>query len=139
MVFVNAIRKHEDSPLRVFIVSNIAVYREHIATADSTLKPMRSLHIGNELECCACLSDFGLTAFAGPDVTVASTTERGARRWMAPELLSPEQFNMEFKRTRESDIYTFACICCEVFDDWSSYIALMIRFLGILWRTCAIF
>jgi serine/threonine protein kinase len=65
----------------------------------------------------ACLSDFGLTAFAGPDVTVASTTERGARRWMAPELLRPDLFNMEFRRTRESDIYAFACICCEVFDE----------------------
>jgi hypothetical protein len=54
MVFVNAIRKHEDPPLRVFITSNIAVYREHVTAADSTLKPIRSLHVGKDLVLDSC-------------------------------------------------------------------------------------
>ncbi|KAJ7266619.1 kinase-like domain-containing protein, partial [Mycena rebaudengoi] len=41
-----------------------------------------------------------------------STTWRGSSRWMAPELLNHE---LEFKRTRASDVYAFACLCVEIY------------------------
>lgn len=70
--------------------------------------------IGDEGEGQACLSDFGLSGFSGPEMTVISTMQRGATRWMAPELLQPEKFGLEFQRTRASDMFAFACVAYEV-------------------------
>jgi serine/threonine protein kinase len=41
----------------------------------------------------------------------ASTTQRGSARWMAPEL---HDYQLEFKHTKASDVYAFACLCIEV-------------------------
>ncbi|KAJ7263103.1 kinase-like domain-containing protein [Mycena rebaudengoi] len=62
----------------------------------------------------ARLADFGLAFFA--DATARSTTRDGARRWMAPELLRPECVGLStFQRTTASDIYSFACLCLELY------------------------
>ncbi|KAF8144229.1 kinase-like domain-containing protein [Mycena galopus ATCC 62051] len=56
------------------------------------------------------LTDFGLTGLI--DAETSSTGEskpRGSIRWMAPEL-----FRQPFQRTTASDIWAFACVCCEV-------------------------
>ncbi|KAJ7266623.1 kinase-like domain-containing protein [Mycena rebaudengoi] len=58
----------------------------------------------------ARLADFGLTVVI--DATKTSTTQRSSLRWMAPELLNHE---LEFKRTRASDVYAFACLCVEIY------------------------
>jgi serine/threonine protein kinase len=60
------------------------------------------------------LADFGLTVFA--DVTRQATTDHGGTvRYMAPELLFPQHFGMSsYKRTTQTDIYSFACVCIEV-------------------------
>ncbi|KAJ7266635.1 kinase-like domain-containing protein [Mycena rebaudengoi] len=59
----------------------------------------------------AQLADFGLAVVTDATIDTTSTTQRGSLRWMAPELLNPE---LEFKRTRASDVYAFACLCVEV-------------------------
>ncbi|KAJ7273254.1 kinase-like domain-containing protein [Mycena rebaudengoi] len=62
----------------------------------------------------ACLADFGLTSFT--DTTRATTTSHraGAIRWMAPELIDPDRFGLQFLRTTATDVYAFACVCLEV-------------------------
>ncbi|KAJ7210651.1 kinase-like domain-containing protein [Mycena rebaudengoi] len=64
----------------------------------------------------ACLADFGLTSFI--DTTAATTTSRraGSIRWMAPELIDPDRFGLQLRRTKASDIYAFGCVCFELFS-----------------------
>ncbi|KAJ7266652.1 kinase-like domain-containing protein [Mycena rebaudengoi] len=59
----------------------------------------------------AQLADFGLAVVTDATIGTTSTTRRGSSRWMAPELLNPE---LEFERTRASDVYAFACLCVEL-------------------------
>lgn len=64
------------------------------------------------------IADFGLTILE--DATLesdrkSSSQKSGTIRWMAPELLRPEDFAQEFRcHTVASDIYAFACVCLEV-------------------------
>lgn len=45
----------------------------------------------------------------------ASTHGGGAIRWTAPELIDPDEFDMENTRpTPASDIFSFACMLIEV-------------------------
>lgn len=61
----------------------------------------------------ACLADFGLSIFS--DATRSMTTNRGGSLyWMAPELLDPDRFGLQFARTPASDVYAFGCVCLEV-------------------------
>ncbi|KAJ7145907.1 kinase-like domain-containing protein [Mycena epipterygia] len=59
----------------------------------------------------ACLTDFGLSLYS--DLSGRSTSRGGSVRWMAPELIAPEEFNVSFRRTSCSDIYAFGCLCVE--------------------------
>ncbi|KAJ7083620.1 kinase-like domain-containing protein [Mycena belliarum] len=60
------------------------------------------------------LADFGLTVFA--DGPRARTNRGGSTRWMAPELLDPSSCGLEvFQRTFASDVYSFACVCLELY------------------------
>ncbi|KAF8183890.1 kinase-like domain-containing protein [Mycena galopus ATCC 62051] len=62
----------------------------------------------------ACLADFGLSNFS--DATSSMTTNRGGSSyWMAPELLEPERFCIQFARTPATDVYAFACVCLELY------------------------
>ncbi|KAG6854562.1 hypothetical protein C0991_004898 [Blastosporella zonata] len=52
----------------------------------------------------AVLSDFGLTVFGDATVATHSSNPHGSVRWMAPELLNPEIFDMErFIKTQARD------------------------------------
>ncbi|TDL14929.1 hypothetical protein BD410DRAFT_902853 [Rickenella mellea] len=65
----------------------------------------------------ACLADFGLTRFRDPQhSTWESTTgsSRGTIRWQARELLVPGDDGKTARPSRESDIYSFGCVCLEV-------------------------
>jgi len=60
----------------------------------------------------AQLADFGLAIVTDATLGATSTTQRGSLRWMAPELLD---YQLEFKRTKASDVYAFACLCIEIY------------------------
>jgi serine/threonine protein kinase len=60
------------------------------------------------------LTDFGLSEFQDFD-TSKSTTAGGNLAYNAPELLDPPHFQLaSFKRTKATDVYSFACLCYEV-------------------------
>ncbi|KAF8183830.1 kinase-like domain-containing protein [Mycena galopus ATCC 62051] len=64
----------------------------------------------------ACLADFGLSIFSDATATM-STTRAGSLYWMAPELLDPGRFGIEFTRTPASDVYAFGCVCFEMYTE----------------------
>ncbi|KAF9457392.1 kinase-like domain-containing protein, partial [Collybia nuda] len=64
----------------------------------------------------ACLADFGLSIISDATLSKESSNRHGSVRWMAPELLQPEAFELDrFVRTTASDIYAFGCVCLEVY------------------------
>ncbi|KAJ7353598.1 kinase-like domain-containing protein, partial [Mycena albidolilacea] len=62
----------------------------------------------------ACLTDFGLSIFSDATSTT-STNQGGSLYWMAPELLDPSQFGLNFARTPATDVYAFGCVCFELY------------------------
>ncbi|KAJ7233211.1 kinase-like domain-containing protein [Mycena rebaudengoi] len=64
----------------------------------------------------ACLADFGLATLTDATMPMFPTSSRaGSVRWMAPELLSPEHFGLEFRRTAATDVYAFGSVCIELY------------------------
>lgn len=62
------------------------------------------------------LADFGLAVFAESMSNANSSKRDGNIRWMAPELINAEQFGgTSCRPTYESDIYSFAIVCVEVY------------------------
>lgn len=78
-------------------------------------KTQRNILIGKQGQ--ACLTDFGLAAFVDSGTSVKTSNHAGSTRWMAAELLAWS--DVPFKRTRESDIWALACVCCEVRIIWN--------------------
>ncbi|TCD66580.1 hypothetical protein EIP91_001137 [Steccherinum ochraceum] len=79
------------------------------------------LHGGNILvDACGDvkLTDFGMSVAAdGTPYNYGSTHGGGAVRWTAPELIEPEEFGFPNRRpTVQSDVYSFACICVELYS-----------------------
>ncbi|KAJ7586435.1 kinase-like domain-containing protein [Mycena floridula] len=59
----------------------------------------------------ACIMDFGLSTIAASQMTSsASSNSAGTPAWQAPEILEYHGRN-----TQKSDMYSFACVCYEVF------------------------
>ena len=67
----------------------------------------------------ACIADFGLSRVAdtqGLRMTTSNTRPVGTARWLAPELLIGGG-----RSSKESDVYSYACVCYEVSPDMSAY------------------
>lgn len=61
------------------------------------------------------ISDFGLAVYAQAGSTKYGSSRGGNVRWLAPELIDPEQFGSDSTRpTFASDIYSLGCLCVEV-------------------------
>lgn len=62
------------------------------------------------------LTDFGMSVSAdGTPFNYGSQHGGGALRWTAPELMDGDEFGLPNRRpTRQSDVYSFACVCVEV-------------------------
>ncbi|TCD67327.1 hypothetical protein EIP91_000248 [Steccherinum ochraceum] len=64
------------------------------------------------------LTDFGMSVTAdGTPYNYGSVHGGGAVRWTAPELIEPEEFGLPNRRpTFQSDVYSFACVCIELYS-----------------------
>ena len=66
----------------------------------------------------ARLADFGLLTIISDHTNFTasnSSTNAGTTRWMSPELLNPEEFDLEkCQRTKESDCYALGMVLLEV-------------------------
>ncbi|KAJ7215142.1 kinase-like domain-containing protein [Mycena rebaudengoi] len=64
----------------------------------------------------ACITDFGLSTITASQIPMTTTSGSayagGTLAWQAPEVISPDN---PTKNTPESDVYSFACVCYEVF------------------------
>ncbi|KAJ8083247.1 hypothetical protein PM082_009119 [Marasmius tenuissimus] len=61
----------------------------------------------------ACIADFGLSRITdtnGLRITTSTTRPVGTARWLAPELLIGSG-----GPSKESDVYSYACVCYEIF------------------------
>ncbi|KAJ6472148.1 kinase-like domain-containing protein, partial [Mycena vitilis] len=93
---------------------------DYLHSMDIVHGDLRGSNILISDECTACLADFGLaTTIRDDDADVAtgalySSNRAASRRWLAPELITPEQFGCRFVRTRATDVYAFGCVCLEV-------------------------
>ncbi|KAJ7586419.1 kinase-like protein, partial [Mycena floridula] len=60
----------------------------------------------------ACIMDFGLSTIAASQMTTSSSSSNnaGTLAWKAPETIRHVDGN-----TQKSDMYSFACVCYEVF------------------------
>ncbi|KAJ7577204.1 kinase-like domain-containing protein, partial [Mycena floridula] len=64
----------------------------------------------------ACIADFGLSTIAASQFPIMSSSKSsnqgGTMPWQAPETI---KYPDPTGNTHESDMYAFACVCCEVF------------------------
>ncbi|KAJ7586416.1 kinase-like domain-containing protein, partial [Mycena floridula] len=60
----------------------------------------------------ACIMDFGLSTIAASQMATssASSNNAGTAAWQAPEI-----FENQGRNTQKSDMYSFACVCYEIF------------------------
>ncbi|KAF8150312.1 kinase-like domain-containing protein, partial [Mycena galopus ATCC 62051] len=96
------------------LLYEIAQALEYLHSHNIVHGDLRGTNILIQEDGSACLADFGLSTFS--DATAAtSTTRAGCTRWMAPELLAPEHFGLNFARTPATDVYAFGCVCFELY------------------------
>ncbi|KAK1234268.1 hypothetical protein PQX77_002531 [Marasmius sp. AFHP31] len=109
--FLKATKREEiDHYTLVFDVASGLAYLHSKKIVHSDLKGVNIL-ITNEER--ACITDFGLSRITdskGLRITTSATRPVGTARWLAPELLVGSG-----GPSKESDIYAFACVCCEIF------------------------
>ncbi|KAF8194861.1 kinase-like domain-containing protein, partial [Mycena galopus ATCC 62051] len=96
------------------LIYEIAVGLQYLHSQNIVHGDLRGANILLDDRGHALLADFGLAVVT--DSPLASTNRGGSLRWMAPELLHPESYGFkEFQRTFASDIYSFACVCLELY------------------------
>ncbi|KAK1219991.1 hypothetical protein PQX77_017263 [Marasmius sp. AFHP31] len=103
-------RKDIDHYTLVFDVASGLAYLHSKKIVHSDLKGVNILITSGER---ACIADFGLSRITdskGLRITTSATRPVGTARWLAPELLVGSG-----GPSKESDIYAFACVCCEIF------------------------
>ncbi|KAJ7931278.1 kinase-like domain-containing protein [Mycena leptocephala] len=96
------------------LINEIAVGLQYLHSENIVHGDLRGANILLDDQGHARLADFGLAVIT--DGPLAPTNRGGSLRWMAPELLNPEACGFTvFQRTFASDIYSFACVCLELY------------------------
>ncbi|KAK7045989.1 hypothetical protein VNI00_006984 [Paramarasmius palmivorus] len=102
-----------DVDLRLFEIAQGLAYlhSQYIVHGD-----LRGSNILVDSDWHARIADFGLAVFSDATVGTNSSHHAGSVRWMAPELHHPASFGLTyFRRTFASDVYSFACVCVELY------------------------
>ncbi|KAF8155300.1 kinase-like domain-containing protein [Mycena galopus ATCC 62051] len=103
-----------DTDLIPILIHEIAVGLQYLHSQNVVHGDLRGANILLDDQGHIRLTDFGLAVFA--DGPLAPTNRGGSTRWMAPELLNPASCGLEvFQRTFASDVYSFACVCLELY------------------------
>ncbi|KAJ7809655.1 kinase-like domain-containing protein, partial [Mycena leptocephala] len=97
------------------LLSEIAQGLQYLHSQNIVHGDLRGANILITDEWSACLADFGLTSLSDATTATHTSHRAGSIRWMAPELIDPEQFGMKFARTPASDVYAFGCVCLELY------------------------
>ncbi|KAJ8083243.1 hypothetical protein PM082_009115 [Marasmius tenuissimus] len=109
--FLKATKREDvDHYTLVFDVASGLAYLHSKKIVHSDLKGVNILITRSER---ACIADFGLSRITdsqGLRVTTSATRPAGTTRWLAPELLVGSR-----GPSKKSDVYAFACVCCEIF------------------------
>ncbi|KAJ7791194.1 kinase-like domain-containing protein [Mycena olivaceomarginata] len=96
------------------LMHEIAVGLQYLHSENIVHGDLRGANILRDDQGHARLADFGLAVIT--DGPVALTNRGGSLRWMAPELLHPASCGYNaFQRTFASDIYSFGCVCLELY------------------------
>ncbi|KAF8169206.1 kinase-like domain-containing protein, partial [Mycena galopus ATCC 62051] len=96
------------------LLYEIAQGLEYLHSHNIVHGDLRGANILIQEDWSACLADFGLSTFSDATATM-STARAGSPHWMAPELLAPEHFGLDFARTPATDVYAFGCVCVELY------------------------
>ncbi|KAJ7459289.1 kinase-like domain-containing protein, partial [Mycena latifolia] len=103
------------------LLLEIAQALEYLHSKNIVHGDLRGANVLISDEGSACLTDFGLaTSISDVDRETetgftSSSNRAGSMRWLAPELISPKDFDCEkFIRTTASDVYAYACLCLEL-------------------------
>ncbi|OCH88849.1 kinase-like protein, partial [Obba rivulosa] len=101
---------------RLRLILDIVEGLQYLHHSDVVHGDLKSHNILVNEQRTACITDFGLAAmdFAGKLKTMSVTA--GSTRWMSPELLDPEEFDLEkAELSHPSDIYALALVIWEIF------------------------
>ncbi|ESK89171.1 hypothetical protein Moror_5241 [Moniliophthora roreri MCA 2997] len=102
-----------DVDLRLFEIAQALAY---LHSQDIVHGDLRGSNILVDPEFHACIADFGLSVFSDGTLRTNSSQHGGSMRWMAPELHLPQGFGLKSRwRTFASDVYSFACVCVELY------------------------
>lgn len=122
---VNEFIKAHREANRFELLKDVAVGLIYIHDKDMIHGDLKGANILIDQNGHARLADFGLlTIVSTPSgLSFSSTTSKGGTtRWMSPELLSPDRFNLDNSRpTRESDCYALGMVIYEVLSGRAPY------------------
>ncbi|KAJ8088466.1 hypothetical protein PM082_022539 [Marasmius tenuissimus] len=109
----NTLSERVDHQVLVYDVASGFAYLHSLNIIHGDLKGVNVLMTPDER---ACITDFGLSRVADTHSLYLSSSspmgQGGTTRWSAPELL---QSNPPSSVTMKSDMYAYACVCCEIF------------------------
>ncbi|OCH85353.1 kinase-like protein [Obba rivulosa] len=108
--------ENNQSADRLRLILDVAEGLQYLHHSDIVHGDLKSHNILVNEQRTACITDFGLAAmhFAGKLKTISVTA--GSTRWMSPELIDPEQFDLKkAELSRQSDIYALALVMWEIF------------------------
>ncbi|EMD33057.1 hypothetical protein CERSUDRAFT_118131 [Gelatoporia subvermispora B] len=101
---------------RVKLALEIASGLQYLHEMNIIHGDMKSANVLINAHRAACISDFGLAALAYSSKLVTVSVQAGSTRWMAPELLDPEQFGLvRAELSTQSDVFALGMILWELF------------------------
>ncbi|KAG6906101.1 hypothetical protein DXG01_015930 [Tephrocybe rancida] len=108
----------EPSANRVLLCADTAAGVEYLHTSGVVHGDLKALNILVDRFGRACLSDFGLSGVADPEIIKWTTqssaaSKGGTSRWQAPELHDPDIENIH--NSKESDVFGWASTSYEIF------------------------